>query len=94
MLKIRDHTISLPYAFIRESDADLVRKRILFYVKKHKLNYLTVFNKAVNNSFNGNKSAILYSKPMVRDFYSDAHLWDKINPDLEFFEGDGDHLYT
>ncbi len=94
MLKIRDHAISLPYAFIQDSDADLVRKRILFYVKKYKLKYLTVFNNAVNNSFNTHKSAVLYSKPMVRDFYCDEFLQGKIKPDHEFYEGDGDHLYT
>ncbi len=94
ILKIRDKTISVPYAFIKEEDALLVKSEIIRLVKKFKLNYFTVFNKEILTAFLHKKTPALFSKSMVRDFYALRTLKKCFSEDYVIYEGDGDNLFT
>ncbi len=94
MIKIRDKTISVPYAFIEAGDAKYVVNRLIYFVKLYKLKYLSVFNESIIRAFNKNKLAVLFFKPMIKDFYAANNIAESIEKNAVFFEGDGDNLYT
>jgi hypothetical protein len=63
-------------------------------VKMYHLKYLTVFNVSIQNLFDSQKTGVLFSKKMIRDFYTDGYMLNFIEKDAVFYEGDGDNLFT
>ncbi len=93
-LKIRNHSLTIPYTFFEENELFILVKIILFYVKKHRINYLTSFNERINREIMKQKTFILFSKKISRRFFAGKTITKHFSASDCFFDGDGDNLFT
>ncbi len=93
-LKIKHHSLTIPYTFFEENELSKLVKIILFYVKKHRINYLTSFNETINREIMKQRNFVLFSKTQRRAVFASDKLTKHFSISDRFFDGDGDRLFT
>jgi hypothetical protein len=95
-ISIRDNSLKIPYLYSSPKGIKIIKNLILKLCRTHKISFLTIFHKDLNELLKENKNQFLKQKPFKQKYFVSKKLLNEFNGMIKasIQTGDGDGVFT